>query len=110
VPETAPQSDARPVIPTHDRRLRVFVSSTLEELAPERRAVRDVVTGLRLTPVLFELGVTVWPLLQSLATQLDEQVRTALGPEDDRRERAAGAVAGPWTALDEGLAAVSHAG
>jgi predicted ATPase len=57
-----------------------------------------------------ELGVTVWPLLQSLAAQLDTYVATALGPEDDRREREAGAAAGPWTALDEGLAVVSRAG
>jgi tetratricopeptide (TPR) repeat protein len=57
-----------------------------------------------------ELGVTVWPLLRSLAAQLDAMVATALGPDDDRRERAAGAAAGPWTALDEGLAVVSRAG
>jgi predicted ATPase len=56
------------------------------------------------------LGVTVWPLLQSLATQLDDMVRAALGADEDRRERAAGAAAGPWTALAEGLAAVSRAG
>ena len=56
------------------------------------------------------LGVTVWPLLQSLAAQLDAMVATALGPDDDRRERAAGAAAGPWTALDEGLAVLSRAG
>jgi hypothetical protein len=54
-----------------------------------------------------ELGVTVWPMLRSLAAQLDEMVRSALGEEDDRRERAAGAAAGPWTALEEGLAAIT---
>jgi predicted ATPase len=32
----------------------VFVSSTLQELAPERRAVRDAVLGLRLIPVMIE--------------------------------------------------------
>jgi hypothetical protein len=57
-----------------------------------------------------ELGVTVWPLLQSLAAQLDQMVAGALGAEDDRREREAGAEAGPWTALDEGLAVLSRAG
>src|SRR3954452_20562103 len=46
---------------TPDRRLRVFVSSTMEELAVERRAVRDAVTRLRLTPVLFELGARPHP-------------------------------------------------
>src|SRR6202012_3434341 len=34
----------------------VFVSSTLQELAAERQAVRDAVTRLRLVPVMFELG------------------------------------------------------
>ena len=56
------------------------------------------------------LGVAVWPLLQSLVAQLDQMVATALGDEDDRRERAAGAAAGPWTTLDEGLAAISRGG
>src|SRR6201986_2054880 len=49
------------VINTPDQRLRVFVSSTLEELAAERRAVRDAVTRLRLAPVLFELGARPHP-------------------------------------------------
>jgi hypothetical protein len=49
------------VINTPDQRLRVFVSSTLEELADERRAVRDAVTRLRLVPVLFELGARPHP-------------------------------------------------
>ena len=38
------------VIRTPDRRLRVFVSSTLGELAEERRAVARAITALRLTP------------------------------------------------------------
>ncbi len=45
-----------PTISTPDRRLRVFVSSTLQELADERRAVRQAITAQRLTPVMFELG------------------------------------------------------
>ncbi|MDG4823851.1 DUF4062 domain-containing protein [Asanoa sp. WMMD1127] len=44
------------VIHTPDHRLRVFVSSTLEELEPERLAVRDAVARMRLVPVMFELG------------------------------------------------------
>jgi hypothetical protein len=44
------------VIRTPDQRVRVFVSSTLGELAPERRAVTSAITQMRLTPVLFELG------------------------------------------------------
>ena len=38
----------RPVIRTPDQRVRVFVSSTLRELAEERRAVRAAVERLRL--------------------------------------------------------------
>ena len=45
------------MIRTPDQRVRVFVSSTLGELAAERQAVRDAVTRLRLVPVMFELGV-----------------------------------------------------
>ena len=44
------------MIRTPDQRLRVFVSSTLHELGPERQAVRDAVIRLRLIPVLFEQG------------------------------------------------------
>jgi hypothetical protein len=48
-------------IRTPDQRLRVFVSSTLEELADERRAVREAIESLRLTPVMFELGARAHP-------------------------------------------------
>jgi predicted ATPase len=44
------------MILTPDQRLRVFVSSTLGELAEERQAVRQAIESLRLTPVLFELA------------------------------------------------------
>ena len=50
-----------PVIRTPDQRVRVFVSSTLDELAPERVAAREAITQLRLTPVLFELGARPYP-------------------------------------------------
>ena len=49
------------VVRTPDQRVRVFVSSTLQELAVERRAVRDAVTRLRLVPVMFELGARPQP-------------------------------------------------
>ncbi|GAA1886405.1 ATP-binding protein [Asanoa iriomotensis] len=49
------------VILTPDQRARVFVSSTLDELAAERRAVRDAVANLRLVPVMFELGARPHP-------------------------------------------------
>src|SRR5215469_8870801 len=48
-------------IRTPDQRVRVFVSSTLTELAAERQAVRDAVTRLRLVPVMFELGARPHP-------------------------------------------------
>jgi predicted ATPase len=49
------------VIRTPDQRLRVFVSSTLGELAEERRAVSRAISTLRLTPVMFELGARPHP-------------------------------------------------
>jgi predicted ATPase len=48
-------------IRTPDQRVRVFVSSTLGELAAERQAVRDAVTRLRLVPVMFELAARPHP-------------------------------------------------
>jgi len=43
-------------IRTPDQRLRIFVSSTLKELAPERKAARAAAERLHLAPVMFELG------------------------------------------------------
>ena len=48
-------------IRTPDQRVRVFVSSTLEELAGERRAVSRAISALRLAPVMFELGAQPHP-------------------------------------------------
>jgi len=48
-------------IRTPDQRLRVFVSSTLVELATERGAARAAIAGLRLTPILFEAGARPHP-------------------------------------------------
>ncbi|HSF61945.1 MAG TPA: DUF4062 domain-containing protein, partial [Gaiellaceae bacterium] len=45
----------RPIL-TPDRRLRVFISSTLRELALERVVTREAISSLRLAPVLFEQG------------------------------------------------------
>jgi predicted ATPase len=52
------------LIRTPDQRVRVFVSSTLQDLAAERQAVRDAVTRLRLVPVMFELGARPHPARQ----------------------------------------------
>ena len=62
------------VIRTPDQRLRVFVSSTLEELAEERRAVSRAISALRLVPVMFELGARPHPpqeLYRSYLAQSD---------------------------------------
>src|SRR6516165_8361862 len=48
-------------IRTPDQRVRVFISSTLDELAPERAAAREAITRLRLIPVLFESGAHAHP-------------------------------------------------
>ncbi|MGY1694019.1 ATP-binding protein [Geodermatophilus sp. SYSU D00814] len=78
VPGAAP-----PAIATPDRRLRVFVSSTLEELAPERRAVRDAIARLRLTPVMFELGARPHPPRDLYRAYL-EQSEVFVGVYGDR--------------------------
>jgi predicted ATPase len=48
-------------IRTPDQRVRVFVSSTLGELAREREAVRGAIEWLRLTPVMFEVAARPHP-------------------------------------------------
>jgi predicted ATPase len=60
------------VIRTPDQRLRVFVSSTLQELAAERQAVRDAVTSLRLVPVMFELSARAHPPRQVYRAYLEQ--------------------------------------
>lgn len=59
-------------IRTPDQRLRVFVSSTLGELAAERRAVSRAIAALRLTPVLFELGARPHPPQELYRAYLDQ--------------------------------------
>ena len=49
------------MIRTPDQRIRVFVSSTLRELADERRAVRAAIERMQLAPVMFELGARPHP-------------------------------------------------
>ena len=48
-------------IRTPDQRLRIFVSSTMKELASARAAARSAIERLRLIPVLFELGARPYP-------------------------------------------------
>jgi hypothetical protein len=55
------KQEGRVAIRTPDQRLRVFVSSTLVELADERAVVARAISALGLTPVLFELGARPHP-------------------------------------------------
>lgn len=61
-----------PVIRTPDQRLRVFVSSTLKELAPERKAARAAIERLHLAPVMFELGARPHPPRDLYRAYLDQ--------------------------------------
>jgi predicted ATPase len=68
------QATATKRIRTPDRRLRVFISSTLGELAEERQTAQAAVEQLRLTPILFELGARPHPprtLYRSYLAQSD---------------------------------------
>jgi predicted ATPase len=67
-------TDSTGPIRTPDQRLRVFVSSTLRELADERRATRAAIERLHLAPVMFELGARPHPpraLYRSYLAQSD---------------------------------------
>jgi len=75
--KTAPAPQAKPVVETSnvtalpldkprlirtpDQRLRVFVSSTLQEVAEERKVARAAIEDLHLAPVMFELGARPHP-------------------------------------------------
>jgi predicted ATPase/class 3 adenylate cyclase len=56
-----PPQDRPAVTLTPDQRIRVFISSTLEELAAERVAARRAVARLRLVPVWYESGARPYP-------------------------------------------------
>src|SRR5512147_2875745 len=60
------------IIRNPDQRLRVFVSSTLQELAEERAAAREAIAHLRLAPVLFELGARPHPPRDLYRAYLDQ--------------------------------------
>ncbi len=62
----------RPRIRTPDQRIRVFISSTLEELAEERAAARRAIEKLRLTPVMFELGARPHPPRELYRAYVDQ--------------------------------------
>lgn len=60
------------VIRTPDQRLRVFVSSTILELAKERSAAVKAIRDLKLTPVLFELGARPHPSRELYRAYLEQ--------------------------------------
>src|SRR5512139_2135025 len=60
------------LIRTPDQRLRVFVSSTLQELAAERQAARAAIERLRLAPVMFELGARPHPAQELYRAYLEQ--------------------------------------
>ena len=60
-PHGKPPGDRAGVILTPDQRVRVFISSTLEELAAERTAARRAIARLHLVPVWYESGARPHP-------------------------------------------------
>jgi predicted ATPase/Tfp pilus assembly protein PilF len=60
------------VIRTPDQRLRVFVSSTLRELSQERNTAQEAIRGLKLAPVMFELGARPHPASDLYRAYLDQ--------------------------------------
>src|SRR5215469_12444072 len=60
-PREGPAADRAGVILTPDQRVRVFISSTLGELAAERAAARRAITRLHLVPVWYESGARPHP-------------------------------------------------
>jgi len=60
------------MIRTPDYRVRVFVSSTMGELAAERTAARDAIQKMRLSPIMFELGARAHPPRSLYRAYLDQ--------------------------------------
>lgn len=59
-------------IKTPDQKLRVFISSTINELAEERKIARETILRLNLTPVLFEMGARPYPPRDLYQAYLDQ--------------------------------------
>ncbi|MBP6793934.1 MAG: DUF4062 domain-containing protein [Saprospiraceae bacterium] len=60
------------IIKTPDQRVRVFISSTINELAEERKAAREAIENLRLIPVFFEAGARPHPPRDLYSAYLDQ--------------------------------------
>jgi predicted ATPase/class 3 adenylate cyclase len=71
-PGTEPLGEQAGVILTPDQRVRVFISSTLEELAAERAAARRAITRLHLVPVWYESGARPHPPRSMYAAYLKQ--------------------------------------
>ena len=65
-------ADRAEMILTPDQRVRVFISSTLGELAAERAAARRAITRLHLVPVWFESGARPHPPRSMYRAYLDQ--------------------------------------
>ncbi len=65
-------TDSSPLIRTPDQRLRVFVSSTRQELGDERKAARQAIEHLHLSPVMLELGARPHPPQELYRAYLDQ--------------------------------------
>lgn len=75
--ETALNPYAPALIRTPDQRLRVFVSSTLQELSDERNAAKRAIGKLRLAPVMFELGARPHPPRDLYRAYLEQAINYA---------------------------------
>ena len=71
-PREEPAADRADVILTPDQRVRVFISSTLEELAAERAAARRAIRRLHLVPVWYESGARPHPPRSMYRAYLDQ--------------------------------------
>ena len=71
-PGNSPRGDRAAVILTPDQRVRVFISSTLEELAEERAAARRAIRRLHLVPVWYESGARPHPPRSMYRAYLDQ--------------------------------------
>jgi hypothetical protein len=70
--DTEPRTGQAGVILTPDRRVRVFISSTLGELADERAAARRAIRRLHLVPVWYESGARPHPPRSMYRAYLDQ--------------------------------------
>ena len=77
-PNQQSSEDRAAVILTPDQRVRVFVSSTLEELAEERAAALPAIRRLHLVPVWYESGARPHPP-QSMSRAYVEQSQIFAG-------------------------------